>query len=68
MAGSGPEGRIIARDIEAAAAVAPRLTPLAREVARTEGLKPGDTATGLGGKTAVQDLIAYNPVMEMILR
>jgi pyruvate dehydrogenase E2 component (dihydrolipoamide acetyltransferase) len=62
LAGSGPEGRIIARDIEAAAAVAPRLTPLAREVARTEGLKPGDTATGLGGKTAVQDLIAYNPV------
>jgi len=62
LAGSGPEGRIIERDIEAAAQALPKLTPLAQEVAKTEGLKPGETATGLGGKAVVKDLISYNPV------
>jgi pyruvate dehydrogenase E2 component (dihydrolipoamide acetyltransferase) len=62
LAGSGPEGRIIERDIEAAAQTLPKLTPLAQEVAKTEGLKPGETATGLGGKAVVKDLISYNPV------
>ncbi len=62
LAGSGPEGRIIERDIEAAAQTLPKLTPLAQEVAKAEGLKPGETATGLGGKAVVKDLISYNPV------
>lgn len=62
LAGSGPEGRIIERDIEAAAQALPKLTPLAQEVAKAEGLKPGETATGLGGKAVVKDLISYNPV------
>ena len=62
LAGSGPEGRIIERDIEAAAQVLPKLTPLAQEKAKAEGLKPGETATGLGGKAVAKDLIAYNPV------
>ena len=62
LAGSGPEGRIIERDIEAAAQVLPKLTPLAQEVAKAEGLKAGETATGLGGKAVAKDLIAYNPV------
>jgi len=62
LAGSGPEGRIIERDIEAAALVLPKLTPLAQEKAQNEGLKPGDTASGLGGKAVAKDLISYNPV------
>ena len=62
LAGSGPEGRIIERDIEAAAQVMPKLTPLAQEVAKAEGLKPGEVATGLGGKAVAKDLISYNPV------
>ena len=62
LAGSGPEGRIIERDIEAAAHVLPKLTPLAQEVAKAEGLKAGETATGLGGKAVAKDLIAYNQV------
>ena len=62
LAGSGPEGRIIERDIEAAAQTMPKLTPLAQDVAKTEGLKPGEVATGLGGKAVAKDLISYNPV------
>lgn len=62
LAGSGPEGRIIERDIEAAAQALPKLTPLAQEVAKAEGMKAGETATGLGGKAVAKDLISYNPV------
>lgn len=62
LAGSGPEGRIIERDIEAAAQALPKLTPLAQEVAKAEGMKAGDVATGLGGKAVAKDLISYNPV------
>ena len=62
LAGSGPEGRIIERDIEAAAQSLPKLTPLAQEKAKAEGLKAGDAATGLGGKAGAKDLISYNPV------
>ena len=62
LAGSGPQGRIIERDIEAVAQALPKLTPLAQEKAKAEGLKAGETATGLGGKAVAKDLIAYNPV------
>ena len=62
LQGSGPEGRIIERDIEAAAQVMPKLTPLAQEKAKAEGLKVGETATGLGGKAVAKDLISYNPI------
>jgi pyruvate dehydrogenase E2 component (dihydrolipoamide acetyltransferase) len=62
LAGSGPEGRIIERDIEAAAQLLPKLTPLAQEKAKAEGLKVGEAATGLGGKAIAKDLISYNPV------
>ena len=62
LQGSGPEGRIIERDIEAATQVMPKLTPLAQEKAKAEGLKAGETATGLGGKAMDRDLISYNPI------
>jgi len=62
LQGSGPEGRIIERDIEAAAQVMPKLTPLAQEKAKAEGLKAGETASGMGGKAVANDLISYNPV------
>ena len=62
LAGSGPEGRIIERDVEAAALVMPKLTPLAQEKAKTEGLKVGETVTGMGGKAVANDLISYNSV------
>ena len=62
LQGSGPEGRIIERDIEAAAQALPKLTPLAQEKAKAEGLKVGETTTGLGGKAVAKDLISYNPI------
>ena len=62
LQGTGPEGRIIERDIEAAAQMLPKLTPLAQEKAKAESLKPGDTTTGIGGKAIANDLIAYNQI------
>jgi pyruvate dehydrogenase E2 component (dihydrolipoamide acetyltransferase) len=62
LQGSGPEGRIIERDIEAAAQMMPKLTPLAQEKAKAESLKPGGVATGLGGKAIAKDLISYNQI------
>ena len=62
LKGSGPEGRIIERDIEAASQVMPKFTPLAQEKAKAEGLKTGDTVTGLGGKAVAKDLISYNQI------
>ena len=62
LQGSGPEGRIIERDIEAAALVTPKLTPLAQEKLKAEGLKVGETTNGLGGKAVATDLVSYNPI------
>lgn len=60
--GSGPHGRIIAQDVEAAAQTLPKLTPLAAEKAKAENLAPAKETTGLGGRVAAADLINYNPV------
>ncbi len=62
LQGSGPEGRIIERDIEAAALVMPKLTPLAQEKAKAESLTSGETITGLGRRTSANDLISYNQI------
>lgn len=62
LAGSGPEGRIIERDVQAAAVAMPKLTPLAQEKAKTEGLKATEDVSGLGGRAAAKDLTTYNPV------
>jgi pyruvate dehydrogenase E2 component (dihydrolipoamide acetyltransferase) len=60
--GSGPNGRIIAQDIEAAALVLPKLTPLAQEKAKAENLTASKETTGLGGRANANDLISYAPV------
>ncbi|WP_423126293.1 dihydrolipoamide acetyltransferase family protein [Gaoshiqia sp. Z1-71] len=60
--GTGPHGRIIARDVEAAAEALPKLTPLAQEKAKAESLIPSKETTGLGGRVGAADLITYNPV------
>ncbi len=62
LVGSGPDGRIIERDIEASAQSMPKLTPLAQEKAKAESLKSGEAATGLGGKAVAKDLISYNQI------
>lgn len=60
LKGSGPEGRIIERDIELATRTMPRLTSLAREKAKSEGLIPGAVTSGLGGRASADDLVVGN--------
>ncbi|HEY3371709.1 MAG TPA: dihydrolipoamide acetyltransferase family protein [Prolixibacteraceae bacterium] len=62
LQGSGPEGRIIELDIEAAAQSLPKLTPMAQEKAKAEGLSLGEPTTGLGGKAGAKDLVSYNQI------
>lgn len=58
LEGSGPKGRIIERDIEAALENRPKLTSLAKKVAAEQGMEPQSTGTGLAGKTKAADLAA----------
>ena len=60
--GSGPHGRIIAQDIEVAAESLPKMTPLAQEKAKAEGLTTAEKATAIGGRVAAENLVTYNPV------
>jgi pyruvate dehydrogenase E2 component (dihydrolipoamide acetyltransferase) len=60
--GSGPRGRILAQDIEAAIDRLPHATVLALEKAEAEGLIPAKETTALGGRVGAADLVAPNPV------
>jgi len=62
LQGTGPEGRIIERDIEAAALLTPKLTPMAQDKAKAEGLKVGENVSGMGGKAIAKDLVSYNQI------
>jgi pyruvate dehydrogenase E2 component (dihydrolipoamide acetyltransferase) len=53
---AGPDGRIIERDIEIAAATL-RTTPLASEVMKKEGKTTGTLPTGPGGRFRSDDLV-----------
>lgn len=59
--GTGPQGRIIARDIENASSRGMKLTHAAYEQARAENLGPSAEGTGLGGRITTAELSA-NPV------
>lgn len=54
LAGSGPAGRVITRDVEAALAAGPGLTAGARTAA--EGFVPGQPGSGIGGRVTRADL------------
>jgi pyruvate dehydrogenase E2 component (dihydrolipoamide acetyltransferase) len=56
LAGTGPHGRVIARDVETAIASGAALTPGARAVA--SGFVPGAAGTGIGGRVTREDLAA----------
>ena len=56
LAGSGPEGRVIERDVQAAIAAGPGLTAGAR--AQAEGFVPGAAGSGIGGRVTRADLAA----------
>ncbi|MCC8088773.1 MAG: 2-oxo acid dehydrogenase subunit E2 [Rikenellaceae bacterium] len=59
--GTGPKGRIIERDVKAVAESRPKMTPLAKEIAKETGSVP-QAGTGLAGKVTGADVISKNPV------
>ena len=56
LAGTGPHGRVIERDVEAAIASGAALTPGARSQASS--FVPGAPGTGIGGRVPREDLVS----------
>ncbi|HBL71674.1 MAG TPA: 2-oxo acid dehydrogenase subunit E2, partial [Bacteroidales bacterium] len=54
--GSGPNGRVIERDVQAALANRPAMTPLAKQKVAAEGLQVPTSGTGLAGAITAADL------------
>jgi pyruvate dehydrogenase E2 component (dihydrolipoamide acetyltransferase) len=54
--GSGPGGRIIERDIQAALASRPRMTPLARSMVSSGDFAAPPAGSGVGGRITSRDL------------
>jgi len=61
LAGSGPGGRVIERDVQAAAAAQPRLSAAARAAAAAGGLAVPAQGSGPGGLVRTADLGAAPP-------
>jgi len=57
LAGTGPNGRVIERDVAAAQAV----TPAAAAKAASEGLAIPSTGSGMGGRVVSADLVSVAP-------
>jgi pyruvate dehydrogenase E2 component (dihydrolipoamide acetyltransferase) len=57
ISGTGPQGRIIERDVQAALENRPKLTPLAKKIAAEEGLQPQGAGSGLAGTAKSTDLL-----------
>ncbi|MGC3995811.1 MAG: dihydrolipoamide acetyltransferase family protein [Propionicimonas sp.] len=62
LAGTGPHGRVIERDVQEAIAAGPGLTAGAR--AEASGFVPGAAGTGIGGRVTRADLAATTTVAE----
>lgn len=61
--GTGPNGRIVEKDVMTRLVDRPKMTPLAKMVALEEGVQPEIAGTGLAGRTRATDLAApVNPV------
>jgi len=58
LQGSGPEGRVIERDVEAALLIQHKITPLAKKAAAAEELHFGATGSGLNNSITYSDLTA----------
>jgi len=58
LAGSGPSGRVIEKDVLAALENRPKLTPLAKKIATEEGIQPQGAGSGLAGTAKSTDLAA----------
>lgn len=56
LVGTGPEGRIIERDVQAALVSQPKLTPVARAMVAEGGYTAPAQGTGAGGRVTSRDL------------
>jgi len=56
LKGSGPGGRIVEKDILAAAA-APMLTPVSEKIISETGMIPSSSGSGIGGRITERDLV-----------
>jgi pyruvate dehydrogenase E2 component (dihydrolipoamide acetyltransferase) len=57
LAGSGPGGRVIERDVQAAIAAQPKLTPVAKAMVADGGYSVGGQGSGPGGRVTSRDLV-----------
>ena len=55
LSGSGPQGRIIERDVEEVLSNRSKMTPLAKKMSTGEGLQAQGVGSGLAGKTRSSD-------------
>jgi len=62
LTGSGPQGRVIERDVQAFAETAPKLTPLAKKIAQEDTTLQAAKGTGLSQTVKGADLTSKNPV------
>lgn len=58
LAGSGPKGRVIEKDVQAALENRPKMTSLAKKIAAEEGVQPQGAGSGLAGTARSTDLMA----------
>ena len=56
IAGSGPDGRVIERDVQAAMVAQPKATPLAKSIATHEHIELPAVGSGEGGKILARDV------------
>lgn len=61
IVGTGPNGRVIECDVQAAAAAISKVTPLAKQVMVAENTVPAKSGTGLAGSITAKDLTSVNP-------
>jgi len=57
LAGTGPKGRVIEKDVVVALNSRPKMTPLAKKIAAEEGAQPQGTGSGLAGTAKAADLL-----------
>ncbi len=61
LQGSGPAGRIIERDVQAAIAGQPKLSPVAKAMLEAGGFAAPEQGSGPGGRVMARDLAAAQP-------
>ncbi|MCF8363975.1 MAG: E3 binding domain-containing protein, partial [Prolixibacteraceae bacterium] len=64
LAGSGPKGRVIERDVLEVVENRPKMSPLAKKMAKEDTTLKAESGSGLAGTVKGGDLAAGNPVYD----